>query len=87
LDATLSKPLGQKWKPTTLGRSCSAVPLLPILAKNGGGAIVNMLSILSWVAVPNAGSAALPKPPCSPRVSRCVLRVRSFAVRCRFSVS
>jgi NAD(P)-dependent dehydrogenase (short-subunit alcohol dehydrogenase family) len=69
------------------------VPLLlsrafaPILAKNGGGAIVNMRSILSWVAVPNAGSAALPKPPCSPRVSRCVLRVRSFAVRCRFSVS
>jgi NAD(P)-dependent dehydrogenase (short-subunit alcohol dehydrogenase family) len=28
----------------------------PVLAKNGGGAIVNMLSILSWVAVPNAGT-------------------------------
>ncbi len=28
----------------------------PVLAKNGGGAIVNVLSILSWVAVPNAGT-------------------------------
>jgi short-subunit dehydrogenase len=28
----------------------------PILAQNGGGAIVNVLSILSWVAVPNAGT-------------------------------
>jgi NAD(P)-dependent dehydrogenase (short-subunit alcohol dehydrogenase family) len=26
----------------------------PVLAKNGGGAIVNMLSVLSWVAVPSA---------------------------------
>src|ERR1700733_4299122 len=26
----------------------------PVLAANGGGAIVNLLSILSWVAVPNA---------------------------------
>ena len=28
----------------------------PVLAKNGGGAIVNVLSILSWVAVPSAGT-------------------------------
>jgi NAD(P)-dependent dehydrogenase (short-subunit alcohol dehydrogenase family) len=28
----------------------------PILAKNGGGAIVNLLSLLSWVAVPKAGT-------------------------------
>jgi NAD(P)-dependent dehydrogenase (short-subunit alcohol dehydrogenase family) len=33
----------------------------PILAKNGGGAIVNMLSILSWVAVPNAGTYSASK--------------------------
>jgi NAD(P)-dependent dehydrogenase (short-subunit alcohol dehydrogenase family) len=28
----------------------------PVLAKNGGGAIVNLLSKLSWVAVPTAGT-------------------------------
>lgn len=28
----------------------------PVLAKNGGGAIVNLLSVLSWVAVPSAGT-------------------------------
>jgi NAD(P)-dependent dehydrogenase (short-subunit alcohol dehydrogenase family) len=33
----------------------------PILAKNGGGAIVNLLSILSWVSVPSAGTYAASK--------------------------
>jgi NAD(P)-dependent dehydrogenase (short-subunit alcohol dehydrogenase family) len=33
----------------------------PILGKNGGGAIVNILSILSWVAVPNAGTYSASK--------------------------
>lgn len=28
----------------------------PILAKNGGGAIVNVLSVLSWVSIPTSGS-------------------------------
>jgi len=27
----------------------------PVLAKNGGGAIINILSILSWVSVPDGG--------------------------------
>lgn len=33
----------------------------PILAKNGGGAIVNLLSIVSWVAVPSAGTYSASK--------------------------
>jgi NAD(P)-dependent dehydrogenase (short-subunit alcohol dehydrogenase family) len=33
----------------------------PVLAKNGGGAIVNVLSILSWVAVPAAGTHSASK--------------------------
>jgi NAD(P)-dependent dehydrogenase (short-subunit alcohol dehydrogenase family) len=33
----------------------------PVLANNGGGAIVNVLSILSWVAVPNAGTYSASK--------------------------
>jgi NAD(P)-dependent dehydrogenase (short-subunit alcohol dehydrogenase family) len=28
----------------------------PVLAQNGGGAIVNVLSVLSWIAVPSAGT-------------------------------
>ena len=28
----------------------------PVLAENGGGAIINMLSILSWVTVPESGT-------------------------------
>jgi NAD(P)-dependent dehydrogenase (short-subunit alcohol dehydrogenase family) len=33
----------------------------PILAKNGGGAIVNVLSILSWIAVPGGGTHSASK--------------------------
>ena len=33
----------------------------PVLAKNGGGAIVNMLSVLSWIAVPAAGTYSASK--------------------------
>jgi NAD(P)-dependent dehydrogenase (short-subunit alcohol dehydrogenase family) len=33
----------------------------PVLAKNGGGVIVNLLSILSWVAVPTAGKYSASK--------------------------
>jgi NAD(P)-dependent dehydrogenase (short-subunit alcohol dehydrogenase family) len=33
----------------------------PVLEKNGGGAIVNLLSVLSWVAVPNAGTYSASK--------------------------
>jgi NAD(P)-dependent dehydrogenase (short-subunit alcohol dehydrogenase family) len=33
----------------------------PLLAKNGGGAIVNILSVLSWVAVPSAGTYSASK--------------------------
>jgi NAD(P)-dependent dehydrogenase (short-subunit alcohol dehydrogenase family) len=33
----------------------------PVLAKNSGGAIVNVLSILSWVAVPSTGTYSASK--------------------------
>ncbi|HZA52725.1 MAG TPA: SDR family oxidoreductase [Candidatus Udaeobacter sp.] len=33
----------------------------PVLAKNGGGAIVNVLSILSWIAVPDGGTYSASK--------------------------
>lgn len=32
-----------------------------VLAKNGGGAIVNILSVLSWIAVPRAGTYSASK--------------------------
>jgi NAD(P)-dependent dehydrogenase (short-subunit alcohol dehydrogenase family) len=33
----------------------------PVLAKNGGGAIINVLSVLSWIAVPTAGTYSASK--------------------------
>ena len=33
----------------------------PVLAQNGGGAIVNILSILSWISVPNGGGYSASK--------------------------
>jgi NAD(P)-dependent dehydrogenase (short-subunit alcohol dehydrogenase family) len=33
----------------------------PVLVKNGGGAIVNLLSVLSWVAIPSAGTYSASK--------------------------
>lgn len=33
----------------------------PILAKNGGGAIINMLSVVSWVSVPSGGTYSASK--------------------------
>jgi NAD(P)-dependent dehydrogenase (short-subunit alcohol dehydrogenase family) len=33
----------------------------PVLAKNGGGAIINILSILSWVSVPDGGTYSASK--------------------------
>jgi NAD(P)-dependent dehydrogenase (short-subunit alcohol dehydrogenase family) len=42
--------------PLALSRAFAAV-----LAKNGGGAIVNVLSILSWITVPNAGTYSASK--------------------------
>ena len=33
----------------------------PVLAMNGGGAIVNLLSVVSWVAVPSAGTYSASK--------------------------
>ncbi len=33
----------------------------PILAKNGGGALVNMLSVLSWITFPSLGAYSASK--------------------------
>lgn len=33
----------------------------PVLAKNGGGTIVNILSVLSWISVPSAGGYSASK--------------------------
>ena len=33
----------------------------PVLAKNGGGSIVNVLSVSSWITVPNAGTYSASK--------------------------
>jgi NAD(P)-dependent dehydrogenase (short-subunit alcohol dehydrogenase family) len=45
----------------------------PILAKNGGGTIVNVLSILSWIAVPDGERTALSRRQLGPALNRPLL--------------
>jgi NAD(P)-dependent dehydrogenase (short-subunit alcohol dehydrogenase family) len=33
----------------------------PVLARNGGGAVVNVLSVLSWLALPSTGTYSASK--------------------------
>lgn len=45
----------------TLAPLATAQAFAPVLAKNGGGAIVNVLSALSWATLPNLGSYSASK--------------------------
>jgi len=44
-----------------LGPLATSSAFAPILAANGGGAIVNVLSVLSWVALPGTGTYSASK--------------------------
>jgi NAD(P)-dependent dehydrogenase (short-subunit alcohol dehydrogenase family) len=56
VDAARAEMETNYFGPLLLSRSFA-----PVLAKNGGGAIVNLLSILSWVAAPSAGTYSASK--------------------------
>jgi NAD(P)-dependent dehydrogenase (short-subunit alcohol dehydrogenase family) len=47
--------LRQELEVNYLGPVAVARSFAPVLAANGGGAVVNVLSVLSWVSFPNAG--------------------------------
>lgn len=44
-----------------LGPLATSSAFAPVLAKNGGGAIINVLSVLSWVAFPGSASYSASK--------------------------
>jgi NAD(P)-dependent dehydrogenase (short-subunit alcohol dehydrogenase family) len=44
-----------------LGTLALSRAFAPVLARNGGGAVVNMLSVLSWLSLPEAGSYSASK--------------------------
>ena len=44
-----------------IGPLATSAAFAPILAANGGGAIVNVLSVLSWVALPGTGTYSASK--------------------------
>lgn len=45
-----------EWETLVLGPLALSQAFSPVLAKNGGGAILNVLSALSWVSMPGIGS-------------------------------
>jgi NAD(P)-dependent dehydrogenase (short-subunit alcohol dehydrogenase family) len=56
LEAARSEMETNYYGPLLLSRAFA-----PVLAKNGGGAIVNLLSVVSWVSVPSAGTYSASK--------------------------
>jgi len=56
VDAARSEMETNYFGPLELSRAFA-----PILARNGGGAIINMLSVVSWVAVPSGGTYSASK--------------------------
>lgn len=56
IEAARSEMETDYFGPLTLSRAFA-----PVLAKNGGGAIVNLLSVLSWVSVPTSGTYSASK--------------------------
>jgi NAD(P)-dependent dehydrogenase (short-subunit alcohol dehydrogenase family) len=56
IDAARSEMETNYFGPLALSRAFA-----PVLAQNGGGAIINVLSVLSWVTVPNSGTYSASK--------------------------
>ncbi|MCE3556114.1 SDR family oxidoreductase [Pseudonocardia sp. RS11V-5] len=50
-----------EWETNFLGPAQVIRAFAPVLARNGGGTVVDVLSVLSWLALPAAGSYAASK--------------------------
>ena len=53
--------LRQQFETNTIGTLAMSRAFAPVLALNGGGAIVNVLSILSWLTLPGSGGYSASK--------------------------
>jgi NAD(P)-dependent dehydrogenase (short-subunit alcohol dehydrogenase family) len=61
LDADAETALRQDFETNTVGTFAMARAFAPILAANGGGAIVNVLSVASWTVLPRFTAYAASK--------------------------
>ena len=53
--------LRQQFETNTIGTLAMSRAFAPLLALNGGGAIVNVLSVLSWITLPGSGGYSASK--------------------------
>ena len=53
--------LRRQFETNTIGTLQTSQAFAPVLAANGGGAIVNVLSILSWITLPGSGGYSASK--------------------------
>jgi NAD(P)-dependent dehydrogenase (short-subunit alcohol dehydrogenase family) len=56
LDPTSLDSASEEWETLCLGPLALSQAFAPILAANGGGAVVNVLSALSWISMPGAAT-------------------------------
>jgi NAD(P)-dependent dehydrogenase (short-subunit alcohol dehydrogenase family) len=61
LDPTSLNSAREEWDTTFLGPLALSQAFAPILASNGGGAIVNVLSALSWISMPGVATYSAAK--------------------------
>lgn len=61
LESDARDALRDQFETNVLGPLVTSQAFAPILAKNGGGAIVNVLSVLSWVSLPNGATYSASK--------------------------
>ena len=61
LDSTSLDSARDEWETTFIGPLALSQAFAPTLATNGGGAIVNVLSALSWISMPGAATYSAAK--------------------------
>jgi len=60
-DADLAKKIQEQLDTNMFGPLLMSQAFAPCLAANGGGAIVNILSVLSWLSLPTSASYSISK--------------------------
>ncbi len=61
IDPASTKGVRDLFEVNVIGPMALTQAFAPILKRNGGGAVVNILSVLSWVALPSGGAYSVSK--------------------------